>query len=257
MMAMCQETARTRSGGAGGGAKRQKSGSAPSPRRGSQGGGGGEGGAAAGGGAGAAGGPSVVVGPDGKARCPWSTTYKGAGAAEYIAYHDEEWCRPERDERALFELLVLEGAQAGLSWATILAKRPAYRAAFKNFDPAAVAAMGEGELEALLEPGSGIVRHRGKVLSAVSNAKCFLEIQRRHGSFSDWLWQFVPGGAPMVNAWTDMAQMPTHTRESEALSAALKKEGFKFVGPVTCYSYMQGAGLVNDHLVGCFCREGL
>ncbi|KIY98189.1 DNA-3-methyladenine glycosylase I [Monoraphidium neglectum] len=198
------------------------------------------------------------AGDDGRPRCPWSNAFTGAAAEAYVAYHDTEWGRPTRDDWELFELIVLEGAQAGLSWSTILKKRDAYRAAFEGFDPVKVAAFGEDKVEALLAPDSGIVRHRAKIASAINNARCVLEIQKVHGSFSEWVWAFAgPGGTPVVNHWTELSQVPASTPASAALSAALKKEGFSFVGPTTCYSFMQATGMVNDHLVSCFCHGQL
>lgn len=181
--------------------------------------------------------------------------YRGAASAEYTRYHDEEWGRPLRDDHKLFELLVLEGAQAGLSWATILAKRKAYQDAFAGFDPAKVAAFDEAAVEALLAEGSGVVRHRGKLASAVKNAQVVLELQRQHGSFASFVWGFVPNRQPMVGSWSSMDQVPTTTPESAALSKALKQAGMAFVGPTTCYSFMQAAGLVNDHTVDCHCYQ--
>ncbi|WIA20183.1 hypothetical protein OEZ85_006031 [Tetradesmus obliquus] len=181
--------------------------------------------------------------------------YRGAASAEYTRYHDEEWGRPLHDDHKLFELLVLEGAQAGLSWATILAKRKAYQDAFAGFDPAKVAAFDEAAVEALLAEGSGVVRHRGKLASAVKNAQVVLELQREHGSLASFVWGFVPNCQPMVGSWSSMDQVPTITPESAALSKALKQAGMAFVGPTTCYSFMQAAGLVNDHTVDCHCYQ--
>lgn len=182
-------------------------------------------------------------------RCPW------AGSSElYRRYHDEEWGVPVHDDRRHFEFLVLEGAQAGLSWETILRKREGYRRAFAGFDPEAVAAFGEADLARLLAD-SGIVRNRLKVASAIANARVLLEVQRRHGSFDAFVWPFV-GGAPMRNAWTTLRQVPAFTPESSALSKELKRRGFRFVGPTVVYAYMQACGLVDDHLTSCF-RHGL
>ncbi len=178
------------------------------------------------------------------ARCPWPTTDL------YVAYHDEEWGVPVHDDRRLFEFLVLEGAQAGLSWETILRKREAYRKAFAGFDPARVAAFGPGDVERLLGD-AGIVRNRRKVESAVANARAFLAVQREFGSFDAYLWRFV-GGRPVQNAWREMAEVPARTPESEAMSRDLRRRGFGFVGPTICYAFMQAVGMVNDHLVGCF-----
>jgi DNA-3-methyladenine glycosylase I len=165
----------------------------------------------------------------------------------YVAYHDEEWGVPSYDERDLFELLVLEGAQAGLSWSTILRKREGYRRAFRNFDVAKVARFGERDVERLLgDPG--IVRNRLKVESAIANARATLELDV---PLSDFLWSFV-GGEPKVNAWKELRAIPAQTEESVAMSKALKKRGFRFVGPTVCYAFMQSIGMVNDHTVDCF-----
>lgn len=181
-------------------------------------------------------------------RCPW------AGSSElYRRYHDEEWGVPVHDDRRHFEFLVLEGAQAGLSWETILRKREGYRRAFAGFDPEAVAAFGEADVARLLAD-SGIVRNRLKVASAIANARALLEVQRQHGSFDTFVWPFV-GGAPMRNAWTTLRQVPAFTPESSALSKELKRRGFRFVGPTVVYAYMQACGLVDDHLTSCF-RHG-
>ena len=177
-------------------------------------------------------------------RCPWPTTDL------YVAYHDEEWGVPVHDDRRLFEFLVLEGAQAGLSWETILRKREAYRRAFAGFNPVRVAAFGPGDVERLLGD-AGIVRNRRKVESAVANARAFLAVQREFGSFDAYLWRFV-GGRPVRNAWRAMAEVPAWTPESEAMSRELRRRGFGFVGPTICYAFMQAVGMVNDHLVGCF-----
>ncbi len=178
-------------------------------------------------------------------RCAWC-----GSDPLYIAYHDEEWGVPQHDERRLFEKLVLEGAQAGLSWITVLRKREAYRQAFLGFDPTRVAAMTDAELEAvLLNPG--IVRNRLKVFSARKNAKAFLEVQREFGSFDAFLWSFV-GGRTKVNHPRTPAEVPAVTPEAEALSKALKKRGFTFVGTTIMYAYMQSMGLVDDHLTTCW-----
>ncbi len=181
-------------------------------------------------------------------RCEW------AGSDPlYIAYHDEEWGVPVHDDRTLFEFLILEGAQAGLSWITILRKRDHYRRAFDNFDPRKVAAYDEQRIAALLQD-AGIVRNRLKVQSAVRNAQAFLRIQQEFGSFDAYLWPFV-GGLPFQNKWHALSEIPAETKESRALSKDLKKRGFNFVGPTIVYSMMQAVGLVNDHLVNCFCYE--
>jgi DNA-3-methyladenine glycosylase I len=175
-------------------------------------------------------------------RCAWVPE----GDPEYVAYHDEEWGVPSRDDRHLFEMLTLEGAQAGLSWSTILRKREGYRKAFKNFDAAKVARFTAKDVERLLAD-PGIVRNRLKVESTVNNARCVLELD----SLSDYLWSFV-GGEPIVNRWKTLAEIPAETVESKAMSKGLKKRGFRFVGPTVCYAFMQACGLVNDHVVGCF-----
>lgn len=178
-------------------------------------------------------------------RCAW------AGSDPlYLAYHDQEWGVPVHDDRLLFEFLVLEGAQAGLSWITILRKRDAYRVAFDQFDPAKVAAYDDAKIEALLQ-NPGIVRNRLKLRAAVLNARGVLAIQDEFGSFAAYLWGFV-GGQPRRNAWTSMREIPAETEESRAMSTALLKRGFKFVGPTICYAFMQACGLVNDHTVDCF-----
>ncbi len=178
-------------------------------------------------------------------RCPW------AGSDPlYVAYHDLEWGVPVHDDRTLFEFLVLEGAQAGLSWATILKKRDAYRAAFDGFDPAAVAAYDDVKVVELLA-NPGIVRNRAKIASAIGNARAFLAVQQEFGSFDAYIWQFV-GGRPIQNAWPSLSQVPAETIESKAMSKDLKRRGFNFVGPTICYAFMQAVGMVNDHTVDCF-----
>ena len=176
-------------------------------------------------------------------RCSWPRTDLD------IAYHDAEWGVPVHEDRVFFEFLTLEGAQAGLSWSTILRKRPNYRRAFAEFDPAAVARFTTARVEKLLgDPG--IVRHRGKVESTVSNAKAFLAVQREHGSFDAYVWRFVDG-TPKVNGWRTLTEIPARTPESDAMSADLKRRGFRFVGSTICYAFMQATGLVNDHVVDC------
>ena len=178
-------------------------------------------------------------------RCPW------AGSDPlYQAYHDDEWGVPAHDDRTLFEFLILEGAQAGLSWITILRKRDAYRRAFAGFDVATVAAFDEERIATLLAD-PGIVRNRLKINAAVGNARAFLAVQREFGSFDAYVWGFV-GGQPLVNTPATLAEVPAETAESRALSADLKRRGFRFVGPTIMYAYMQAVGLVNDHLVTCF-----
>jgi DNA-3-methyladenine glycosylase I len=188
----------------------------------------------------------AVVPSENRVRCPWGD---GADPA-YRAYHDEEWGVPVRDERHLFELLILEGAQAGLSWSTILRKREGYRAAFANFDVAAVAAFGDSDVERLLAD-PGIVRNRAKVAAAIGNALATLALYDEGTTLVDHLWSFT-GGTPVQNAWVEMGTIPAETDTSKAMSADLRRRGFRFVGPTICYALMQSAGLVNDHLVGCF-----
>jgi DNA-3-methyladenine glycosylase I len=180
-------------------------------------------------------------------RCRWAQTPLG------IAYHDAEWGLPVHDDRILFEFLTLEGAQAGLSWETILKKRPAYREAFLGFDPARVARFTPARVERLMA-NPGIVRNRLKIESTVRNAKAFLAVQREFGSFDTYIWRFV-GGAPRVNKWRTFGQVPPRTSESDAMSRDLVKRGFKFVGSTICYAFMQAVGLVNDHTIDCFRYE--
>jgi DNA-3-methyladenine glycosylase I len=177
-------------------------------------------------------------------RCAWATTPLG------IAYHDAEWGVPAHDDRVLFEFITLEGAQAGLSWETILRKRDAYRAAFRDFDPARVARLTDGQQERLLE-NPGIVRNRLKIASTVANAKAFQRVQKEFGSFDAYLWPFV-GGTPRHNARRSFREVPARTPESDALSKDLQRRGFKFVGSTICYAFMQAIGMVNDHTVDCF-----
>ena len=166
-----------------------------------------------------------------------------------VEYHDREWGVPVRDDRRLFEFLLLEGAQAGLSWSIILRKRPGYRRAFAGFDPRRVARFGARDVRRLLT--ADIVRHRGKILSAVGNARAFLAVQAEHGSFAEYLWRFVEGRA-LQNRWRSPERVPAQTDLSRALSADLRRRGFRFVGPTICYAFMQAIGLVNDHTVDCF-----
>jgi DNA-3-methyladenine glycosylase I len=171
----------------------------------------------------------------------------------YQQYHDEEWGRPNYDDRHLFEMLILEGAQAGLSWETILNKRENYRKAFDNFDAQKIAKYLPSKIERLLQ-NPGIVRNKLKVNAAVTNAKCFLEIQQSFGGFSDYIWQFVEG-KPIKNKWKSLSEVPVTTEISDAMSKDLKKRGFKFVGSTICYAYMQAVGMVNDHTTDCFCYK--
>jgi DNA-3-methyladenine glycosylase I len=178
-------------------------------------------------------------------RCGW------AGSDPlYVAYHDQEWGVPVHDDRRLYEFLILEGAQAGLSWITILRKRPAYRAAFAGFDPRLVARYDARKVRSLLRD-PGIVRNRAKIEAAVSNARAFLKVQEEFRSFDAYIWRFV-GGRPKRNSWKTLRQVPPSTSESEAMSRDLKARGFRFVGPTICYAHMQATGMVNDHLRGCF-----
>lgn len=177
-------------------------------------------------------------------RCPWSE-----GFEQYRQYHDQEWGVPLRDSRELFELLMLEGAQAGLSWSTILKKRDTYRKAFDNFDPARIAKYGP-EDEARLMADPGIVRNRLKVNGVIKGARAYLAMEASGTRFSDFVWQFV-GGETLQNRWTSLSEVPATSAVSDAMSRALKKAGFTFVGSTICYSFMQAAGMVNDHLVAC------
>ena len=178
-------------------------------------------------------------------RCIWA-----GGDPLYREYHDREWGVPVHDDRLLFEFLTLEGAQAGLSWITILKKRAAYRQAFAGFHPETVAGFGETELQQLLG-NAGIVRNRLKLASTVDNARAFLALQQEFGSFDGYLWRFVDG-APLQNAWRNHAEVPAVTALSDALSRDLKRRGFRFVGSTICYAFMQAVGMVNDHTVDCF-----
>jgi DNA-3-methyladenine glycosylase I len=182
-------------------------------------------------------------------RCEWSV-----GDPLLRAYHDDEWGVPEHDDSRLFELLTLEGAQAGLSWLTILRKRDGYRRAFHGFDAAAVARLGPGDVDRLLAD-PGIVRNRLKIESTVENARRVLEVQAEHGSLDAYLWSLVDG-APIVNAWRRLAELPAETPASRVMSKELKRRGFRFVGPTICYAFMQAAGFVDDHEVTCFRYRG-
>jgi DNA-3-methyladenine glycosylase I len=176
-------------------------------------------------------------------RCSWCGT-----DPLYVAYHDEEWGVPSHDDRHLFEMLILEGAQAGLSWITILRKRPAYRKAFDGFDAKKIARYDKRKIEALMK-NEGIVRNRLKIEAAVKNAKAYLEVQKEFGSFDKFIWQFV-GGKPKIRP-SGETRLPASTPESDAMSKALKKRGFSFVGSTICYAFMQATGMVNDHVTGC------
>jgi DNA-3-methyladenine glycosylase I len=181
--------------------------------------------------------------PDNSMRCPWCGT-----DPLYVAYHDHEWGRPEHDPRKLFELLILESFQAGLSWITILRKREGFRAAFQGFDPAVLATWGADQVDTLLAD-AGIVRHRGKIEGTLRGAKAFLKIEAEIG-FSTFLWSFV-GGQPVQNRLDRMSDVPSQTPASQAMSKALKQRGFNFVGPTITYAFMQASGMVNDHLAAC------
>ncbi len=178
-------------------------------------------------------------------RCGWSTS-----DPLYIKYHDEEWGAPLHDDRKLFEMLILEGAQAGLSWLTVLRKRENYRRAFDNFDPEKIARYDEDKIQELLQ-NPGIIRNKLKVRAAVTNAQAYLQVQKEYGSFDKYIWQFV-GGKPIVNSFHDLREIPAKTKESDAMSKDLLKRGFKFVGSTICYAHMQATGMVNDHVVSCF-----
>lgn len=181
-----------------------------------------------------------------KKRCDWvENTFP-----EYITYHDEEWGVPVHDDQTHFEFLILEGAQAGLSWSTILKRRGGYREGFANFDPEKVARFDETKIQELLQD-EGIIRNKLKVRSAVTNAQLFLDIQEEFGSFDTYIWEFV-GGKPIINHWKSMKGLPATSKESDALSKDLKKRGFKFVGSTIMYAHMQACGLVMDHMVDCF-----
>jgi len=178
-------------------------------------------------------------------RCSW-----GINDPLMKEYHDTEWGIPVHDDRLLFEFLVLESAQAGLSWITVLKKRDNYRQAFDNFDPSKIANYDEKKIDELMN-NEGIIRNRRKILASISNAKAVLKIQKEFGSFDKYIWQFV-GGKPIQNNWKTIEDIPAFTTESQAMSKDLKKRGFKFVGPTICYAFMQAVGLVNDHIEGCF-----
>jgi DNA-3-methyladenine glycosylase I len=191
----------------------------------------------------------TMLDPSSLLRCSWARNPLA------VEYHDREWGVPSHDDRVLFEFLVLEGAQAGLSWDTILQKRANYRRAFDRFDARKIARYDRRKLQALLKD-PGIVRNRLKVASAVQNAQAFLAVQKEFGSFDRYIWQFV-GGAPRVNQWKAGERLPATTAESDAMSKALRKRGFNFVGSTICYAFMQAVGMVNDHAVECFRYEAV
>jgi len=178
-------------------------------------------------------------------RCSWANS-----STLYLEYHDSEWGVPVHNERLLFEFLILEGAQAGLSWSTILNKRQEYIQAFDNFEPTKVASYDDAKVQALLA-NIGIVRNRLKIQAAIQNARSFLEVQDQYGSFDAYIWQFVDG-KPVQNSWKSLQEIPATTKESDAMSKELKKRGFTFVGSTICYAFMQAVGIVNDHTVDCF-----
>jgi DNA-3-methyladenine glycosylase I len=183
-----------------------------------------------------------------KKRCEWPT-----GDKIYLDYHDKEWGVPVHDDRLLFEMLILEGSQAGLSWITVLKRRETYRKAYDNFDPEKMARWSEAKMANLLQD-PGIIRNRLKVAAAKENALAYLRLVKEHDSFSDFIWSFV-NGAPITNSWQDISEIPATTSESDAMSRALKKKGFRFVGSTICYAFMQAVGMVNDHIVSCYRYE--
>lgn len=182
-------------------------------------------------------------------RCGWCGT-----DGLYVRYHDEEWGRPVSDDRVLFEFLVLESAQAGLSWLTVLRKRESYRRAFCGFDVDAVAAMDGSDVERLMRD-KGIIRNRRKIESAISNAKCFLAVREEFGSFCNYVLSFFPHGRRIVHQFTALADIPVSSPESDAMSRDMKRRGFRFFGTTICYSFLQATGFIDDHLVGCMCRR--
>jgi len=185
---------------------------------------------------------------DSKTRCTWATS-----DPLYIKYHDEEWGKPVYDDKTLFEFLILEGAQAGLSWITILRRRDSYRKAFADFDVKKVAAFDEKDVERLMND-TGIIRNKLKVNGAITNAKLFIEIQKEFGSFSKYIWGFIPNGKPIENKVEKMSDVPPRTELSDKISKDMKKRGFKFFGTTICYAHMQATGMVNDHLLTCCAR---
>lgn len=194
-------------------------------------------------------GPACAPGPDGRPRCPWSL-----GHPLYVAYHDAEWGVPVHDDRILFEYLLLEGFQAGLSWLTILKRREGFRRAYAGFDPEQVAAF-DAARNAALRQDEGIIRNRLKIEAAPVNARAFLAVQASHGSFAQYLWNFVDG-RQVVNTWKSLAEVPAETPLSVRLSRDLKAKGFRFVGSTICYAFLQSVGVVDDHLTCCFRRLG-
>ncbi|MBI6547675.1 DNA-3-methyladenine glycosylase I [Xenorhabdus sp. VLS] len=181
-------------------------------------------------------------------RCGWVTS-----DPDYLAYHDNEWGRPLRDSQQLFELICLEGQQAGLSWLTILKKREGYRKCFHQFDPVKIAKMDETDVERLMKEPA-IVRNRAKINAIIHNARAYLQMAEQGENFSTFIWHFV-NDSPLINHWETLTEVPVKTTNSDALSTELKKQGFKFIGSTTCYAFMQAAGLVNDHVTHCWCRK--
>src|SRR5262252_143053 len=181
-------------------------------------------------------------------RCPWVDLTK----PDYVAYHDREWCVPVHDDRLMFEFLTLEGAQAGLSWYTVLRKRTAYRKAFAGFDAEKVARYGKRQIDSLLR-NDGIIRNRAKIAAAIKNAKKFLDVREEFGTFDAYIWRFVDG-RPLVHSFRSLKDYRATSPESDALSKDLKRRGFRFVGSTICYAHMQATGMVNDHILDCFCR---
>ena len=188
-----------------------------------------------------------IIIDDGKVRCGWC-----ANDELYIQYHDNEWGKPVYDDKKLFEFIVLESAQAGLSWITILRRRNGYRNAFADFDPEIVAEYTEGMILELMQD-TAIIRNQGKIRATVTNAQAFLKIQKEFGSFSDYIWGFLPNKQPIVNNYNSLKEVPATTPLSDAISKDMKKRGFKFFGSTICYAHMQATGMVNDHLVDCIC----
>jgi DNA-3-methyladenine glycosylase I len=193
--------------------------------------------------------PRIVQNKTIVVRCPWVDVSK----PDYVAYHDNEWGVPVHDDRTMFEFLILEGAQAGLSWYTVLRKRDAYRKAFADFDPEKVSRYGRRQVRLLIK-NPEIIRNEQKILAAINNAKCFLNVKEEFGSFNQYIWRFV-NGRPIVHQLKRLKDYPATTTESDALSEDLKRRGFKFVGSTICYAHMQATGLVNDHVVNCFRRQ--
>jgi DNA-3-methyladenine glycosylase I len=190
-----------------------------------------------------------MKGYDKAKRCPWVDLSK----PDYVEYHDREWGVPVHDDNRIFEFLTLEGAQAGLSWYTVLRKRDAYRKAFSGFEPAKVARFGKRQIESLLQ-NDGIIRNHAKILAAINNAGKFLDVQEEFGSFDSYVWRFV-GGRPIVHRLRTVKDFKATSPESDAMSKDLKKRGFKFVGSTICYAHMQATGMINDHMAGCFRRQ--